>query len=73
VHPADINKADKKYKQWVKKIRRMNNWRPVKKVQHADIFKGVPSVALVDTDKKVEKYGLQWVHEHAKASSEEES
>ena len=73
VHHSDVNEADRLYKLWLRKIRRLNNWRPVKKVQKTDIFGGVPGIALVDSDKKVERYGLQWVHDDAKASSDEES
>lgn len=73
MHHADVNEADRRYKLWLRKVRRLNNWRPVKKVQKEDIFGGVPGIALVDNEQKVKKYGLQWVHEEAKGSSDEEN
>lgn len=69
---ADVNEADRLYKLWLRKVRRLNNWRPTKRVQKTDIFGGVPGIALVDSDNKVERYGLHWVHDDAKASSDEE-
>lgn len=71
VSPKDTNEADRRYKGWLRKIRRMNNWRPVKKVQ-AGLF-AEPGVLLINNEKIVEKYGLQWADKDADGSTDEDS
>jgi len=72
IAPSDINEGDRLYKLWLRKIRRSHDWRPTKKVQKTDIFNGNPGIALVNNDKIVEKYGLQWVHEEAQRTTDDE-
>lgn len=72
ITPAAMNEADKRYKLWLRRVRRMGDWRPTKKVQNLDIFRGQPGIALVNHPKITEKYGVQWVFDEPDGEEGEE-
>ena len=72
VAPSDVNIADRRYKLWLKNIRKLGNWRPKRRVQKTDIFNNQPGIALVENEKTIEKYNLHWVHDHAKGTTSSE-